>query len=182
MRDPGRAGIDKQGEHHTDTRMGATRQFRSAGPMLLPNCTEAELCQLRRVVSANPKVKFLAFYHAPQARRNGVLVLAQAHEKLSLSKWRESIHPRLQCITPVQCMRTALEDARGQEGFEEFGLFSKKKPNGNDQPKPEEEPVGLREIMLRARKSFLQTLTAFFLPPDEPMASTGLPINTREWT
>ena len=157
--------------------MGAkTRQFRSAGPMLLSNCTEAELKHLRQVVSANPKIKFLAFYDAPG--RKGVLVLAQAREKLSLSKWRESVHPRLQGVAPVQCMRLALEDARGREGFEEFGLFSKKKAGAVVQP---EQAPGLREIMLRARKSFLQTLTAFFLPPDEPMASTGLPINTRDW-
>lgn len=153
--------------------MGATRQFRSAGPMLLPNCTEAELCQLRQVVEACPKVKFLAFYPA----RRGVLVLAQAREKLLLAKWRESIHPRLQSIRPVQCMRSALEDARGQAGFEEFGRFSKQQPA---QVKPDcDELSGEREIMLRARQSFLQTLAIFFQPPDKPMAAGGLAIQTR---
>ena len=39
--------------------MGATRQFRSAGPMVLPPCTEAELARLRQAVKTSSKIKFL---------------------------------------------------------------------------------------------------------------------------
>ena len=174
--------------------MGAKRQFRSAGPMLVPNCTEAELCQLRQAVETSPKIKFLALY---PGKKGGVMILAQAREKLSLVKWRESIHPRLQSICPVMCMRSALRDARRQQGFEEFGRFSKVlAPIAPRQevvqaslepavpaPAPAPEPcttttTRMREIMLRARESFLQTLAVFFQPPDQPMTVGGLTIRT----
>jgi hypothetical protein len=172
--------------------MGAKRQFRSAGPMLVPNCTEAELCQLRQAVETSPKIKFLALY---PGKKGGVMILAQAREKLSLVKWRESIHPRLQSICPVVCMRSALRDARRQQGFEEFGRFSKTlAPRQEIQavqaslepqpaPTPAPEPcttttTRMREIMLRARESFLQTLAVFFQPPDQPMTVGGLVIRT----
>ena len=165
--------------------MGAKRQFRSAGPMLVPNCTEAELCQLRQAVETSPKIKFLALY---PGKKGGVMILAQAREKLSLVKWRESIHPRLQSICPVMCMRSALRDARRQQGFEEFGRFSKVLAPRQEavqvvaslEPAVPAQPctTRMREIMLRARESFLQTLAVFFQPPDQPMTVGGLVIRT----
>ena len=156
--------------------------------MLVPNCTEAELCQLRQAVETSPKIKFLALY---PGKKGGVMILAQAREKLSLVKWRESIHPRLQSICPVVCMRSALRDARRQQGFEEFGRFSKVlaprqeiqtvQASLEPQPAPAQPcttSTRMREIMLRARESFLQTLAVFFQPPDQPMTVGGLTIRT----
>ncbi len=155
--------------------------------MLLSNCTEAELAVLRQVVELHPKIKYLAFHHHHDnnnsQKRRDVLVLAQAHEKLSLAKWRESIHPRLQGVTPVLCMRSALESARQQDGFEEFGRYSKPKPSPGAARASQTDrhaPANMLEIMLKARNSFLQTLAVFFQPPGQPLSPTGLSIHTRE--
>ena len=168
--------------------MGATRQFRSAGPMVLPPCTEAELGRLRQAVQTNPKIKFLAMY---PGKKGGLMILAQAREKLSPAKWRESIHPRLTGVRPAECMRTALEDARGQEGFEEFGRFSRQtraKPKAqpevqaveHDIQQAKAKPVictsGVHEMLLKARQSFLETIAVFFQPPGKEIAVGGLAI------
>lgn len=164
--------------------MGATRQFRSAGPMVLPPCTEAELARLRQAVKTNPKIKFLAMY---PGKKGGLMILAQAREKLSPAKWRESIHPRLTGVRPAECMRTALEDARGQEGFEEFGRFSRqtrvmksKAPAEGQDMQVKAKPVistsGVHEMLLKARQSFLETIAVFFQPPGKEIAVGGLAI------
>ena len=175
--------------------MGATRQFRSAGPMVLPPCTEAELARLRQAVSREgSKLKFLAIYPSQTTTNNrkGFLVLAQAREKLSPAKWRESIHPRLTGVRPAECMRTALEDARGQEGFEEFGRFSRQTRVMKSKAQPEAPAAvqdiqqakampmistsGVHEMLLKARQSFLETIAVFFQPPGKEIAVGGLAI------
>ena len=170
--------------------MGATRQFRSAGPMVLPPCTEAELARLKQAVKTSSKIKFLAMY---PGKKGGVMILAQAREKLSPAKWRESIHPRLTGVRPAECMRTALEDARGQEGFEEFGRFSRQTRAPKAQPEVQVEALtalhdtqakakpmistsGVHEMLLRARQSFLETIAVFFQPPGKEIAVGGLAI------
>jgi len=169
--------------------MGATRQFRSAGPMVLPPCTEAELARLRQAVKTSSKIKFLAMY---PGKKGGVMILAQAREKLSPAKWRESIHPRLTGVRPAECMRTALEDARGQEGFEEFGRFSRQTrvmkskaqvealTEGQDMLEVKAKPMistsGVHEMLLKARQSFLETIAVFFQPPGKEIAVGGLAI------
>jgi hypothetical protein len=169
--------------------MGATRQFRSAGPMVLPPCTEAELARLKQAVKTSSKIKFLAMY---PGKKGGVMILAQAREKLSPAKWRESIHPRLTGVRPAECMRTALEDARGQEGFEEFGRFSRQTRVMKSKAQPEAltevqdmlevkaKPMistsGVHEMLLKARQSFLETIAVFFQPPGKEIAVGGLAI------
>ena len=68
-------------------KLNRTLQFRSAGPMVLPNYTSEELIRIRGAVSAkDSKIKFVAL-----CRRNdgSLLVFAQAHEKLSAKAWRK---------------------------------------------------------------------------------------------
>jgi len=164
--------------------------------MVLPPCTEAELARLRQAVSREgSKLKFLAIYPSQTTTNNrkGFLVLAQAREKLSPAKWRESIHPRLTGVRPAECMRTALEDARGQEGFEEFGRFSRQTRvmKSKAQPailvevehdiqqakaKPMISTSGVHEMLLKARQSFLETIAVFFQPPGKEIAVGGLAI------
>ena len=163
--------------------------------MVLPPCTEAELARLKQAVSREgSKLKFLAIYPSQTTTNNrkGFLVLAQAREKLSPAKWRESIHPRLTGVRPAECMRTALEDARGQEGFEEFGRFSrqtrvmksKAQPEalteGQDMLEVKAKPMistsGVHEMLLKARQSFLETIAVFFQPPGKEIAVGGLAI------
>jgi len=163
--------------------------------MVLPPCTEAELARLRQAVSREgSKLKFLAIYPSQTTTNNrkGFLVLAQAREKLSPAKWRESIHPRLTGVRPAECMRTALEDARGQEGFEEFGRFSRQTRVMKSKAQPEAptavqdiqqanaKPMistsGVHEMLLKARQSFLETIAVFFQPPDKEIAVGGLAI------
>jgi hypothetical protein len=155
--------------------------------MVLPPCTEAELARLRQAVKTSSKIKFLAMY---PGKKGGVMILAQAREKLSPAKWRESIHPRLTGVRPAECMRTALEDARGQEGFEEFGRFSRQTRAPKAQPealtavhdiqqakaKPMISTSGVHEMLLKARQSFLETIAVFFQPPGKEIAVGGLAI------
>jgi hypothetical protein len=163
--------------------------------MVLPPCTEAELARLRQAVSKEgSKLKFLAIYPSQTTTNNrkGFLVLAQAREKLSPAKWRESIHPRLTGVRPAECMRTALEDARGQEGFEEFGRFSRQTRVMKSKAQPEAPTAvqdiqqakampmistsGVHEMLLKARQSFLETIAVFFQPPGKEIAVGGLAI------
>jgi hypothetical protein len=160
--------------------------------MVLPPCTEAELARLRQAVKTSSKIKFLAMY---PGKKGGVMILAQAREKLSPAKWRESIHPRLTGVRPAECMRTALEDARGQEGFEEFGRFSRQTRVMKSKAQPEisvKSPTalhdiqarvkpmistsGVHEMLLKARQSFLETIAVFFQPPGKEIAVGGLAI------
>lgn len=67
-------------------RVNRTQQFRSAGPMVLPNYTVEELSRLREAVNLREsKIKYLAL-----CRRNdgSLLVFAQANDKLSAKAWR----------------------------------------------------------------------------------------------
>ena len=157
--------------------------------MVLPPCTEAELARLKQAVKTSSKIKFLAMY---PGKKGGVMILAQAREKLSPAKWRESIHPRLTGVRPAECMRTALEDARGQEGFEEFGRFSRQTRVMKSKAQPEAltevqdmlevkaKPMistsGVHEMLLKARQSFLETIAVFFQPPGKEIAVGGLAI------
>lgn len=62
-----------------------TLQFRSAGPMVLPDCTPAELSRVRSAVTMpDSKIKYVAL-----CKRNdgSLLVFAQACEKLSVKAW-----------------------------------------------------------------------------------------------
>jgi hypothetical protein len=157
--------------------------------MVLPPCTEAELARLRQAVKTSSKIKFLAMY---PGKKGGLMILAQAREKLSPAKWRESIHPRLTGVRPAECMRTALEDARGQEGFEEFGRFSRQTRVMKSKAQPEAPTAvqdiqqakampmistsGVHEMLLKARQSFLETIAVFFQPPGKEIAVGGLAI------
>ncbi len=133
--------------------MGKPRQFRSAGPMLLVDCTAKELERLRQAVaSPGSKIKFIALYKTD----NKVFILAQARDKMSVSMWREHLVSRLQNIVPVVNMRSAIEDARAQDGFEQFGFFFKR-----EEAKDPQEGAGFlcvnAEALLAAHRAFQST-------------------------
>jgi hypothetical protein len=121
--------------------------------MFLKDCTAAELQFLRTtVMTPGSKIKFLALYRLDDR----VLVIAQAKDKLSINMWRENLLSRLQNIVPVGNMRSAIEDAKTQDGFEQFGFFHKR-----DEAKEGQEPTGYScvdtETLLAAHKSFQTT-------------------------
>ena len=63
-------------------------QFRSAGPMILPDYSPAELSRVRNaVLLQGSKIKYVAL-----CKRNdgSLLVFAQASEKISPKAWRRS--------------------------------------------------------------------------------------------
>lgn len=69
-------------------RNGGFLQFRSAGPMILPDYTPFELSRVRdAVMLPGSKIKYVAL-----CRRNDgcLMVFAQAREKISPKAWRRS--------------------------------------------------------------------------------------------
>ena len=108
--------------------MSVPRQFRAAGPMLIPSCTKSELSTLQQAVarhaSTTGKIKYVALYRTGRDQQD-VTVYAQAFDKLSPPRWREYLltgSARLQNVTPVENMRDAINAARNMPGFQEFGV------------------------------------------------------------
>jgi hypothetical protein len=67
-------------------------QFRSAGPMILPDYTPSELSRVRNaVLLQGSKIKYVAL-----CKRNdgSLLVFAQASEKIGPKTWRRSCRSR----------------------------------------------------------------------------------------
>ena len=108
--------------------MSIPRQFRAAGPMLIPSCTKSELSTLQQAVarhaSTTGKIKYVALYRTGRDQQD-ITVYAQAFDKLSPPRWREYLltgSARLQNVTPVENMRDAINAARNMPGFQEFGV------------------------------------------------------------
>lgn len=108
--------------------MSTPRQFRAAGPMLIPSCTKSELSTLQQAVarhaSTTGKIKYVALYRTGRDQQD-ITVYAQAFDKLSPPRWREYLltgSARLQNVTPVENMRDAINAARNMPGFQEFGV------------------------------------------------------------
>ncbi len=73
-------------EQHGSPKKKGTLQFRSSGPMVLPDYTPAELSRIRAVVSMpRSKIKYVALC---KCNDGNLLVFAQANDKLSVKAWR----------------------------------------------------------------------------------------------
>ena len=107
--------------------MSTPRQFRAAGPMLIPSCTKSELNTLQQAVARHAstgKIKYVALFRTGRDLQD-ITVYAQAYDKLSPPRWREYLltgSVRLQNVAPVENMRDAINAARNMPGFQEFGV------------------------------------------------------------
>lgn len=107
--------------------MSTPRQFRAAGPMLIPSCTKSELSTLQQAVARHAstgKIKYVALFRTGRDLQD-ITVYAQAYDKLSPPRWREYLltgSVRLQNVAPVENMRDAINAARNMPGFQEFGV------------------------------------------------------------
>jgi len=105
----------------------APRQFRVAGPMILKNSSSASLEELRQVTTRySNHIKYIALYK----QAGTTMLLAQAHEKLSVMQWRSFLGVGVKAIMHNTDMKAAIITAKQQEGFEEHvsakGRASKK--------------------------------------------------------
>ena len=101
------------------------RQFRYAGPMLMKNNSDASLTDIRLAVARHPThIKYVAIYKM----NGGAVVLARAQDKLSVSQWRSILGTGVQEIKPIEDLTSAIHLAKQQDGFEEYGSMSRKKP------------------------------------------------------
>ena len=145
--------------------MANPRQFRSAGPMPVQ---EEVADHLRQVVKVYSKIKYLALYK----EGTGLMVLAQAKDKLSHAMWREIL--KTGEVIPAQNMRQAIESARGKH-LEEYGAYYR----ANTQPQKEvQAPTGQAKTSpakLAAHDSFLQTLRML----DEQQGAASCEANKR---
>jgi hypothetical protein len=121
-----------------------TRQFRSVGPAVLPNPTEAELRQLRQAVGR--RIKHLQLTHC----KDHTLIVAQAHEKLSAKAWRSYLGQRVESLSPLQ---------KGQDippPHEVFGHKGRIRPNTGD---PASDKLICWNALLDARDAFLTAVS-----------------------
>ena len=104
----------------------APRQFRYAGPMRMKNTSEESLMPVRHAVARHPNdIKYVAIY---RMKDGTVMVLARAHDKLSVFQWRAILGAGVQEIVPIDDLTDAIQQAKQQEeGFEEFGSMSRRK-------------------------------------------------------
>lgn len=94
----------------------APRQFRVAGPMILKNSSSASLEELRQVTTRySDHIKYIALYK----QAGTTMLLAQAHEKLSVMQWRSFLGVGVKAIMHNTDMKAAIITAKQQEGFEE---------------------------------------------------------------
>ena len=92
------------------------RQFRVAGPMILKNSSSASLEELRQVTTRySNHIKYIALYK----QAGTTMLLAQAHEKLSVMQWRSFLGVGVKAIMHNTDMKAAIITAKQQEGFEE---------------------------------------------------------------
>jgi hypothetical protein len=121
--------------------MSTPRQFRAAGPMLIPSCTPNELGVLQQAVARHAstgKIKYVALYRTGKDQQD-ITVYAQAGDKLSPPRWREYLltgSARLQNIVPAEHMRLAINASRQTHGFQEFGVSRHADLSAVMQPSP----------------------------------------------
>lgn len=95
-------------------------QFSTAGPMIIADHTDEDLEILRNVVTAQSKIKYLAFYKCTGSSRI-LLVLAQAQSRLTPRGWLECVHARLENIKPTRNMHRLVRCVQHNLDFEQFG-------------------------------------------------------------
>ena len=117
-----------------------TGRIRSAGPMVLSNCTDAEINQLRRVCSRpGSKIKYLAL--AFTEHNKGVKIVAQAYEKLSTPVWREQLGYRIKEIKSAGNLKQVVDGIRSNAmEFIEYGSHGRQeaRKTGMKRKQPEE--------------------------------------------
>jgi len=95
--------------------------------MILKNSSSASLEELRQVTTRySNHIKYIALYK----QAGTTMLLAQAHEKLSVMQWRSFLGVGVKAIMHNTDMKAAIITAKQQEGFEEHvsakGRASKK--------------------------------------------------------
>ena len=102
------------------------RQFRHAGPMRMKkNTSDASMmiACIRQATSRYPRhIKYIAMYKLADAT---TMVLAGAHDKLSVTQWRAMLGTGIQEIMPTKDLKGEINLAKQQEGFEEYGSVGK---------------------------------------------------------
>ena len=133
----------------------AKHQLRFVGPVVIQDCSERELARLRERTGGH--IKYLALYREGR----DVMVLAQAKDKMTPSKWREQLGCSAQHLKRLDDFRGAVDGVRDKAGFEEHGEICKKQHHlvGEKRPRESEaaRPAGAasqaqiyRETELRA--------------------------------
>ena len=110
------------------------QQLRFVGPVVIQDCTERELTRLRE--KAGGHIKYLALYREGR----DAVVLAQAKDKMTPSKWREQLGCGAQHLGRLDDLRRAVDGVRGKAGFEEHGEICKKQHHlvGDKRPRESE--------------------------------------------
>ena len=145
----------------------ASRQFRSAGPMLLESPTDEDLQRLRQaVLGPLPRIQYIALY---QDSESNYRVLAYAKNKLSPACWRTYVHPRLQAITPLEDVSNSIQLAKSSPKFEEHGSYRARNNKSVQAPKQDHQ----QEVSpyLLAKNYLLRTLGLATTTKNEPKAA-----------
>jgi hypothetical protein len=174
-----------------------TGRIRSAGPMVLANCTDAEINQLRLVCSRpNSKIKYLALAFTEHSK--GVKIVAQVYEKLSAPVWREQLGYRIKEIKSAGNLKQVVDGIRSNATeFIEYGSHGRQeaRKTGMKRKQPEEstdddmcderveQEVGLPDQqalrgLIMARDAYLKS-NEFKLSELE-VVSTGAPQDTSD--
>lgn len=78
-------------------RVMQNKQVRFIRAVIPPRWTETELSGLRKAVfAANSQIKFIAFTKTSPVK--GLVILAQAQDKLTAMRWRQHLGHRLQVL------------------------------------------------------------------------------------
>ena len=96
------------------------RQFRKAGPMILPNATPEDLDLLRGAVDRNEQIIQMIAFHRIEDGRD-YRVFAHANEKISVAAWKDAIHKRLENVQECEDIKAALAEAWMEDTFEQVG-------------------------------------------------------------
>ena len=90
----------------------------------MKNTSEASIMPVRNAVARHPNdIKYVAIYKTSDGE---TMVLARAHDRLSVFQWRAILGTGVQEIIPIEDLNDSIDHAKKQEGFEEFGSMSRK--------------------------------------------------------